>query len=178
MKNVFEKEILTLKDRKKVNKKILQQFLKRIKVGKLTRNLNPADHFCTFIVPFDLKSKNIFIGHHINADQWIPPGGHIEEYEQPVNTVKREFEEELGVKITDKQIELFDLGITNVQGKQRSCKIHYDFWYLVFITKLNFKFDKKEFYKAQWLTIDESIKKVSHISIIKALNKLKNIHRL
>ena len=172
MKNVFEKEILILKDRKNVNKKILQQFLKRIKVGKLTRDLNPVNHFCTFIIPFDPESKKIFIGHHINADQWIPPGGHIEEGELPIDTVKREFEEELGIKIRDKHNELFDLGITNVQGKKRSCKIHYDFWYLIHTAKLNFKYNKKEFYKAEWMTIKKALKKIDHQSVIKSLTNL------
>lgn len=175
MNNIFEAELTKLENKKFVDKTILQLFLKRLKTGKLTRNLNSEDHFCTFIVPFDPKTKQIFIGHHINADQWIPPGGHIEVNELPIKTVKREFEEELGVKITDKQIELFDLGITDVQGKKRSCKIHYDFWYLVYTPKLNFQYDKKEFYQARWLTMENAIKKVSHKSVIRTLKNLKKI---
>ena len=37
--------------------------------------------------------------HHKKANDWIPPGGHIEENESPAATVIREFREELGYKL-------------------------------------------------------------------------------
>lgn len=175
MENIFEQELSRLKNKKYVDKKTYRGFLQRLSKGKLTRNLNPTDHFCTFIVPFDKKTNQIFIGHHVNADQWLPPGGHIEQNESPVDTVKREFDEELGIKPDDNQIELFDLGITDVQGKKRPCKVHYDLWYLVYTPKISFQFARKEFYKAGWFTIETAGEKASHKSVINSLNNLKKI---
>jgi hypothetical protein len=38
---------------------------------------NPL-HYCVFFLPYDKSVGKIYLGHHIKADDWIPPGGHIE----------------------------------------------------------------------------------------------------
>ncbi|MBI2640979.1 NUDIX hydrolase [Candidatus Roizmanbacteria bacterium] len=169
----FKKEILKLKNRSHVNKEIFQQFLKRLNSGYLIETENPADHYCSFLVPVDTKTKSIFVGHHIDADQWIPPGGHIEEKESPVQTVYREFSEELSYKLTKETVALFDLGIIKITNPERICRIHYDFWYLVSIEKIDFNYNKNEFYQATWLPIDVAIKKATKGSIVKSLSHLK-----
>lgn len=172
----FQNEILKLKKYPYVKKKIIQQFLQRLHSGSLTQKLNPTDHYCSFFVPFDVKSKSVFLGHHIKANQWIPPGGHIEMEETPLQTVYREFTEELRLPLSDQKVELFDLGITRITDPKRSCRIHYDFWYFTTINKINFEYDKSEFYEAAWLTIDDAIAKAKRSSIKITLNNLKQNH--
>ncbi|OGK24790.1 hypothetical protein A3F58_03675 [Candidatus Roizmanbacteria bacterium RIFCSPHIGHO2_12_FULL_37_9b] len=176
MRKTFLSEISKLKDKIYVDKKTIEQFLKRLKSGRLLQKQNPADHFCSFFVPLDIKSKSVFLGHHIKANQWIPPGGHIEVEETPLQTVYREFTEELRLPLSDQKVELFDLGITRITDPKRLCRIHYDFWYLTTINKINFKYDKSEFYEAAWLTIDDAIAKVKRSSIKMSLNNLKQNH--
>lgn len=173
MRKTFFSEISKLKDKNYVDKKILNQFQERLKSGLLTQEQNPADHFCSFFVPFDIKSRSVFVGHHIKADEWIPPGGHIETDETPLQTVYREFSEELRLPLTDQKVELFDLGITKITDTKRSCRIHYDFWYFTPIKKVGFDFDKSEFYEARWLPIESAITRAKRPSIKIPLNHLK-----
>lgn len=174
IKDIFKKEILKLKDKPYVDKNILKQFLKRLSLENLIRAQNAADHFCCFFVPVDIKTKQVFAGHHIKADEWIPPGGHIELNEKPIETIQREFKEELGLAFTDQKITLFDIGITLINDPKRPCRIHNDFWYAVFTKKQKLSYDRGEFHTAGWLSIDETIKKTGRKSIRTSLDHLKN----
>ena len=81
--------------------------------------------------------------------KYTPLGGHIEKGEMPIDTVRREFVEELDFNLTKQTIDLFDLSIKDVSGNPlHKCKLHFDFWYLVDVPKINFNFLKKEFYDA------------------------------
>ena len=172
MRKTFFSEISSLKDKGYIDKKILDQFQERLKSGRLTQKQSPADHFCSFFVPFDIKSRSVFVGHHIKADEWIPPGGHIETGETPLQTVYREFSEELRYSLSDHKVELFDLGITRITDTKRLCRTHYDFWYLTSIKKVSFNFNKSEFYEACWLPIEKAIIKAKRPTIKIPLNHL------
>lgn len=177
---IFLTEIEKLKDKKHVDIEVIQRFLKRLDSdNNLTKENNPFDHYCSFFLPIDLKSKTVYVGHHIKADDWIPPGGHIKQNESPLTTVYREFEEELNHELTTEKIELFDLSIKDVSGNPlHKCKTHYDFWYLVFIKKTDFQFDRKEFYQAGWFTLKEALKKMKLKQYKKIIAKLNQPRRL
>lgn len=148
----IQNEITSLQNNKNINPVIYLKFLKRLKSLKYLRTENPINHFCAFFLPIDLKKQEIYLGHHKKANDWIPPGGHIEPNEHPLDTIKREIFEELQFKLTTEKIELFDLTIKNIQRPNSICKIHYDLWYLVYMEQTNFIFDPREFYTAKWLT--------------------------
>ena len=174
MNELFKKELS--KTKKFVKKDIYDAWQKRLNEGKLIRAQNTMDHFCSFFLPFNRQSMSIYIGHHINSGLWLPPGGHIENNESPLDTVKREMEEELGVKAKDFSIKLFNLTITQIKDKTRHCKIHYDFWYLLDSEKIDFKFDKSEFYKAGWYAVDTALTKVNQDTVRRSFVKLKKNH--
>lgn len=158
-------ELNKLESMPHVDKKILKQFYARLKNPKILRSQNTPDHFCVFFVPFDRKLNQIYLGHHIKANDWIPPGGHIEENESPLDTVKREMSEELNYNLTSEPIEFFSITIKPIKNLKRTpCKKHWDLWYLVYMPKTNFTFDKGEFHTAKWVSLQEA----------KKLMKLKN----
>ena len=158
MKDFFKKEFLKLKEKTNNNQEILEKFLKKLDDKKgLIRPENPQDHICVYFLPFELTSKSIYLGFHKKADFWIPPGGHIEENESPVETIRREFFEELDYKLVDEKIELFDLTIIDIKNPKQICKRHWDMWYLVHMRKIDFKFDKREFYAGRWYKIEKSL---------------------
>lgn len=172
---VFEQALEQLKEKPYIDKKTLALFLEKAHNGNFVREESPAEHFCSFFLPVDKKTNRVFFGHHIKAQDWIPPGGHIEKGESPEETVRREFEEELGYKLDKEKIELFDISIIRVRSKARPCKFHYDFWHMVEISEQPFVFDKKEFYDGRWFNFSEALQKTQrpeYKSVIQELNTL------
>lgn len=174
MKQKIKKILLSLSTNKLIDKSQINQFLKRVGTNvPLTKENSLDDHICSFFVPVDKKTKSIYIGHHIKADRWIPPGGHVKENEDPLETVYREFTEELNHKLTIEKIDLFDLSKRILEPNPRHrCKIHYDFWFAVYTDKLNFDFIKKEFYDARWFSVEEGLKKINVPQYNKIVKKL------
>jgi len=156
--------------------KFSDKFIKFISKEKVSRTTNSFDHFGIFFLPVNFQEQKLFLIHHKKADCYIPPGGHMEDEESPIQTVKREFNEELGNKIVNEKIVLFDISITDVSKNPRSypCKTHYDLWYYVKSPILNFKIDKNEFYKGRWFNIKDAnmiISRVDYKLIINGLFK-------
>lgn len=158
-------EVYKLKDCPHTDATVYNRFLARInpdliEVNKhydLTHEKNPQSHLCCFTLPLDRINKSIFLGHHIKADDWIPPGGHIDEGETPMQTVRREFSEELDYQITHEPIMLFDLSIKTIDNPKYLCKEHYDLWYAVETGKKQFRIDKGEFYDGGWFSYDKAL---------------------
>lgn len=163
-----------LKDKKYVDQKIYQKFLNRLNSSQLLlRGDNAQDHFATFFLPVDRKTKSIFLVHHKKANDWIPPGGHIDKGELPSDTVIREMKEELDCIITKEQVCFYDITITEIRNKRSfPCRRHWDLWYLVWVSKSDFRIEKKEFYTAGWFGVKEAATKTKKQSQRKEIQKI------
>lgn len=154
----IEKELQKFK--RLTDEETFDWFLKKIRgTDRLNKSVNIEEHICSFFVPYHKETGSVYLVHHIKADSWIPPGGHIDSLEDPVETVVREFHEELGHKIQVGQVIPLSASIKDISANPRNpCKIHFDFWYLVDSPKVEFKYLEREFYDARWMTIDEAMK--------------------
>lgn len=59
---------------------------------------SPNRHLVSYIPVVDPGDGSSLLVSHINAGRWLPPGGHVEPDENPVDAARREADEELGVK--------------------------------------------------------------------------------
>lgn len=169
-------EISKLRNKLHVDKMVFDKFLKTINNQKrLTKEEGAKKHICAFFLPINFLTSSIYLVHHIKADDWIPPGGHINKNELPIDTVKREFKEELSYKLINEKISLFDLSIKKINRPHQNCLVHYDIWYLVYIDKLSFNFLRKEFYDAGWFDFQTGLKKIKYKSYRNIIKKLASV---
>jgi 8-oxo-dGTP pyrophosphatase MutT (NUDIX family) len=124
--------------------------------AKLCRRISPATppkHLVSYVLPID--GAHILLVDHKKARRWLPPGGHVEPGEHPLDTAKREAEEELGISpdfLTDRP--LF-VTITETVGATPG---HTDvsLWYLLRGDRhMTLDFDRSEFNKVHWFPISE-----------------------
>lgn len=57
----------------------------------------PSPHLVAYFLLFDDTDGSVLLVDHRKAGMWLPSGGHVEPGEHPVETVRREVVEELGV---------------------------------------------------------------------------------
>lgn len=176
LQHSLKQELLTLKRLPRINKKTIDAALSYIdNSSQFVKSVNPLHHFCTFFVPCDPKSKSIFLVRHRKAGDWIPPGGHIESDELPLQTVKREMSEELGYQITNEKIQLFDLSIKHIANPKNPCKTHYDLWYVVYVPKTVFTYDDSEFTDAGWYSFDQVYQLTKTPEFLEVLQKMPDL---
>jgi 8-oxo-dGTP pyrophosphatase MutT (NUDIX family) len=60
----------------------------------------PPKHLVSYFVPVDEAGTSVLLGGHRKAGLWLPPGGHVEDGEDPRQTVLREAREELDIQAT------------------------------------------------------------------------------
>jgi len=157
--SLIKKTVIGFKE--KANGGTYEKFLRFVKTGKLTKEVNKKNHICSFFLPYNRETSLIYLVDHIKAGSWIPPGGHVKLYENPVDTVIREYREELKTSVSKSAVNTFALSIINISKNKHSCKVHYDFWYLVHTPIIIFDYSKKEFNDGRWFGIDEAIKKIT-----------------
>src|SRR3989344_7239198 len=146
------------------------RFLKKLEERALTRDENPQTHLCVYFLPYNFKSKKVFIVHHKKSGLWLSPGGHIDKGEEILKTLNREIEEELGVKNYFQDTPLpFLFTIIPISSKIRQCTTHYDMWYLMHTDGANFEIDPSEFYDTKWMTLEEARKIIVDSTNLQAL---------
>lgn len=144
-----------------VDPKIISQF-RRLKSDQASHTKSEGNllHYCSFFLPFDQANNRIYLCHHIKADDWIPPGGHIEIGETPSDAAVREMKEELNVVINKSQLEGWNLSVKPIGRPNTGCMAHYDVWHLVNIKEQTFDYDSREYYDAGWFNIREAVSKI------------------
>lgn len=163
-----------LKKTSYVENKIYKQFLSFVSESHdLIRDRNIKNHLCCFFLPVHHKSNSVYLVHHKKAMDWIPPGGHIDRYELPVDTIKREFHEELSYMLTTEKVTLADISIKRIDKKTHPCKTHYDLWYTVECReKTPFIYLEDEFLDAGWFSLQKALSKMKYIMYRKIVRKI------
>src|ERR1700678_599555 len=58
---------------------------------------SPPQHLCVYFALIDDASHSVLLIHHVKAQMWLLPGGHVDEGEDPRDTAEREALEEIGI---------------------------------------------------------------------------------
>lgn len=146
-----------------INPAIIAQF-RHLKSSQTTHTKQEGNlrHYCVFFLPFDKQTNRIYLGHHKKADDWIPPGGHLDIGETPTDAAIREMAEELRVDITPDMLQPYTLSIKEIGRPEAGCEAHYDVWYLVNIPEQQFSYLKKEYHHAAWFSVKEGVAQIEH----------------
>ncbi|MCF6289320.1 MAG: NUDIX hydrolase [Proteobacteria bacterium] len=112
----------------------------------------PRKHLVSYFVLVD--GEYILLVDHINAQLWLPTGGHVEPEEHPRLTVLREASEELSIQGEFLQEAPVFITSTVTVGKTAG---HTDisFWYILKGNRsMNLTFDQSEFNSVKWFHKD------------------------
>jgi len=169
---IFQDDIRKFVNSGKFGKEVCDDFLQLLESGEFIRDEGAKKHYSVFFLPYNSKTKEIFIIHHKKSGLWLSPGGHIDSGENPLDTLKREIKEELGVEYgLSSDAEPFFLSTVEIDNPQvQQCKKHYDIWYLMETNGDDFNVDPREFLDTKWVSPNEARALVTDPSVLEAIN--------
>jgi 8-oxo-dGTP diphosphatase len=118
----------------------------------------PPRHLVVYFVPFDEAGRCVLLGEHVKSGLWLPPGGHVEEGEDPRRAVEREAFEELGIAASfhPRVGEGLPLFLTANPTLGEQSHIDVSMWFVLACDRTaELRPDPREFRSIQWLGIDE-----------------------
>ena len=134
-------------------------------------------HFCSSAwIITSTTPKKILLIHHKKLGKWLQPGGHIEKFENPVQTAIREIQEETGlgieslrkgIKVIDKEgtflpLPTFIMEQTIPKAGNQPMHYHIDIQYVVKLPEQKLLINKKESRNIGWFTKQEALKLSIH----------------
>jgi 8-oxo-dGTP pyrophosphatase MutT (NUDIX family) len=124
-----------------------------IEICRLEKPAVPPKHLISYFAVVD--GEYLLLVDHINAELWLPTGGHVEPGEHPKATVLREAKEELSIDGEFLNEKPLFLTITETVGKTAG---HTDVsvWYVLRGDRsAELSYDRTEFHAARWFHKDE-----------------------
>lgn len=124
-------------------------------IFRIEKPATPEIHLVSYFVIISHNSDQILLVDHKKAGLWLPPGGHVDPEEDPMETVRREAKEELGIEaefFIDKAI---FLTVTKTVGNVTP---HTDvsLWYVLKWDSYQFlDYDPNEFHQICWFATDK-----------------------
>ena len=115
----------------------------------------PPKHLVVYFIPVDAAERCLLLGDHRKSGLWLPPGGHVEDGEDPRQAVIREAREELGIdaEFQDEH----PLFLTVTRTNQVNSHLDVNLWFVLRVarhgTQLNP--DPREFKGIRWFGLDE-----------------------
>lgn len=135
----------------------------------------PKQHLVVYFVLFDQKALKILLVDHKQAQLWLPSGGHVENNEELIETVKRECLEELGIE-ADFWVEAPLFLTSTLTVGLTAGHTDVSLWYVLKGNhQTRYDFDKDEFNDIRWFALEEIPQVKSDPHIGRFLNKLQSL---
>ena len=117
----------------------------------------PPKHLVCYFVPVDEAGTSVLLGAHRKAGLWLPPGGHVEDGEDPRQTVLREAEEELGIHATFHPLageSPFFLTVTPTN--ETNAHLDVSLWFLIAVRRSDeLHPDPREYTEIRWFDLGQ-----------------------
>ena len=115
---------------------------------------NPPKHLVVYFIPVDATQRCLLLGDHRKSGLWLPPGGHVEDGEDPRLAVTRECREELGIAAEFDDDKPLFLSVTPTRGANSHLDV--DLWFVLRVTRpARITPDPREFNGIRWFGLDE-----------------------
>jgi 8-oxo-dGTP pyrophosphatase MutT (NUDIX family) len=157
MRDQIVLEVKSIKAIDEIEKTTIIETIKWINSGvelcRLKKPDIPCKHLVSYFVLVD--GEYILLVDHINAELWLPTGGHVEPNEHPRCTALREAAEELSIQGEFLQEAPLFITSTVTVGKTAG---HTDisFWYVLKGDRnMDLTFDQSEFNSVKWFHKDD-----------------------
>ena len=113
----------------------------------------PPKHLVCYFVPVDDASGTVLVGDHRASGLWLPPGGHVEDGEDPRQTVLREAQEELGITPEVPGKPFF---LTVTPTNEVDSHLDVSLWFLLNLAQdAELHPDPREFREVRWLRLGQ-----------------------
>ena len=124
----------------------------------------PPKHLVVYFIPVDIPSnidipsntasRGLLLGDHRKSGLWLPPGGHVEDGEDPRQAVTREAREELGIEAGCADDKPFFLTVTPTIGANRHLDV--SLWFVLPVARHQEQItpDPREFKSVRWFAVD------------------------
>lgn len=115
---------------------------------RVVKSATPDPHLVSYFLLID--GEHLLLVDHINAELWLPTGGHVEPDENPRETVVRELREELGIKAEFLHGKPLFVSVSETVGKT-SGHTDVSLWFaLQGHREMKLRFDVSEFHDVRW----------------------------
>ncbi len=115
----------------------------------------PPKHLVVYFVPVDPASRCLLLGNHRKSGLLLPPGGHVEDGEDPRQGVIREAREELGIEADCADDRPFFLTVTPTTGANSHLDV--SLWFVLQVARHATRLtpDPREFNGVRWFDLDQ-----------------------
>jgi len=121
-------------------------------IWRIAKPAVPPVHLISYFLVVD--RQQVLLGDHINSGRWLPGGGHVEIGEHPLDTVRREAQEELGIEADFVYLAPLLISFVDTVGLTAG---HTDasLWYVIRARREQpIRFDEREFRSVAWFDFD------------------------
>jgi 8-oxo-dGTP diphosphatase len=128
-------------------------------IFRRTKPRTPSPHLVSYFLLVDRRAGSVLLCDHRLSGLWLPTGGHVEPGEHPLDTVRREVIEELGVVA---QLDAafrerpFFLTMTETAGAPETRHVDVSLWFAIAgSVGQPLHPDEREFVQVRWWTVAE-----------------------
>jgi 8-oxo-dGTP pyrophosphatase MutT (NUDIX family) len=124
---------------------------------RIEKPATPDRHLCVYFALFDQSRRTVLMVDHVKAGLWLLPGGHVDDGEDPRDTVLREAGEELGIDARFHPrfgCDPLFLSVTRTRGAHSHTDV--TFWFVLEgDQRMRVEVDPREASAARWFALDE-----------------------